>query len=335
MMVFLRKSLTIFMVIFVINGCNKQDMVEVPNASIESEMKALGEAFRFGARMQYTASRNSGVVENSDELEEGMIEYLKNEYGEEIEVALAEFKSSEAFAYLDQTMADLRVSNQNNSGRLAAPGLVLEEELIKISQTFEHVNTTENFKSYVDGVNNKIITITNDFMDEINQNSVEINGEYFISVDLLNDNLHATRLKSKITQVENEIIADGSLTHEEKQNLFHYTTAMLMNVDNVVDYTILLDPDVIATISRTNGLFKKIGNLFKRVLSAVVTVIVTAAVVVVGVLVGAPSGIGAIIGGAVGLSVGLELSFYISCYGMMSSNICAQCMAKYPNMSPC
>jgi len=335
-MVFLRKSLTIFMVIFVINGCNKQDMVEVPNASIESEMKALGEAFRFGARMQYTASRNSGVVENSDELEEGMIEYLKNEYGEDVEVALAEFKSSEAFAYLDQTMADLSVSNQNNSGRLAAPGLVIEEELIKISQTFEHVNTTENFKSYVDGVNNKIITITNDFMDEINQNSVEINGEYFISADLLNDNLHATRLKSKITQIEAEIIADGSLTNEEKQNLFHYTTAMLMNVDNVVDYTILLDPDEL-TMGRTSGFFKKIGNLFKRALTAVVTVITTAFITTVGVIAGFFAGgiPGAVIGGVVGLSVGLEFSQYLSCNYAISSHICGQCMIKYPNMNPC
>lgn len=50
-MVFLKKSLTIFMLIFFINGCNKQESIEVPITSIESEMRALGEAFRFGARL--------------------------------------------------------------------------------------------------------------------------------------------------------------------------------------------------------------------------------------------------------------------------------------------
>ncbi len=145
-----------------------------------------------------------------------MVEYFKNIYGEEVDIALAEFKSTEAFIDINQTMNDLSVSDQTNSGRLQTPTLRLDAELRRITQSFVHVNTTENFRNYVDGVNSNLTSITDNFMEEVNQNSIEIDGEYFISIDLLNDNHHATRLKSKIVQIENEIITDGTLTNEEK-----------------------------------------------------------------------------------------------------------------------
>lgn len=106
-----------------------------------------------------------------------------------------------------------------------------------------------------------------------------------------------------------------------------------MNIDNIVEYTTLLNPDEISTISRTNGFFKRIGNLFKRVRTAVVTVISTAFLATVGAVAGFFAGgiPGAIIGGIVGFSVGLELAFYISCENGLSQDICLDCKEAYPN----
>ena len=82
-------------------------------------MKSLGEAFRFAARLQYATGRTNGVVENPQELEKGMINYLKTEYGEEVDLAMDQFKSSEAYEHLAQTMNNLNTSSENSSARLA------------------------------------------------------------------------------------------------------------------------------------------------------------------------------------------------------------------------
>ena len=170
-------------------------------------------------------------------------------------------------------------------------------------------------------------------MNEINEHSELIDGEYYISIDSLDEGLHSNRLKSEIVQIENQIISDGSLTDEEKQNLFNYTTAMLMNVDNIVEFTVSQDPDEYLGNGRTSGLFKKVKKLFKKAVTAVTTMVVTAVTTAVGAVAGFFAGgiPGAIIGGAVGLSVGIEFSFYLSCRNGLSYHICRDCQRAYPN----
>lgn len=169
-------------------------------------------------------------------------------------------------------------------------------------------------------------------MDQVNANAELIDGEYYISVDSLNEEAHARMIKSEITTIEEKIAVDDDLTNEEKQNLINYTTSMMMNIDHVVDFTIAQDGEYLNN-GRVEGLFSSIGNLFSNAVTAVTTVVVTAVTTITGVVVGAVTGgvPGAIIGGLVGFSVGIEFSFYLSCVWGLDPSICSACQAAYPS----
>ena len=108
---------------------------------------------------------------------------------------------------------------------------------------------------------------------------------------------------------------------------------MLMNIDNIVEFTILQDPNEYLSNGRALGFFKKIGRLFKKVVTAVTTAVTTAITTTVGAVGGFFAGgvPGAIAGGAVGFSVGIEFSFYLSCKWGLSYHICLDCKKAYPS----
>ena len=109
---------------------------------------------------------------------------------------------------------------------------------------------------------------------------------------------------------------------------------MLTNIDDIVDFTIAQNADVDAGSGRIE-IFRKIRALFSSVITAVTTVVITGVMTAVGVSGLLLTGGGtpaAIIGGVVGFATGIEMSFYLSCQWGLSSRICADCRAVYPNI---
>lgn len=148
------------------------------------------------------------------------------------------------------------------------------------------------FVALVTACNEPETPTTQDLSDETYKAHLKKVGEAYISVDSTYEESYAKQIKSEIGMIEDRVVADENLADEDKQNLFRYTTAMLMNIDVIIDYNRQLDSNFLIN-GKTSGFFTA----------------------------GIP---GAIAGGIIGFSIGIGLSESLMCdWGY------AMCQAHY------
>ena len=135
--------------LFIINACNEQEIakVETPKSELETDLKKLGEAFRFGARLEYAAARTNGFTNDPAEIESGMLEYLAGEYGPGIYEEVADFKNTDAYGHVSTVLSNLDIQIANDNGRLASNAeLNLSQELEPFEQTLDFINVSQGYK---------------------------------------------------------------------------------------------------------------------------------------------------------------------------------------------
>lgn len=212
----------------------------------------------------------------------------------------------------------------------------LGKDILQISSGLKSSTPSVLFHNYVDSVNNILLFNSKNFYSKVLESLKLINGEEVVSLNVSDKELARQNVVKGILAIEKKIQDDFTLNQTEKENLYMYTSSIVLLSNDINGFYDSLYPALSRSGARIQGWLQKLKHTFNTV---------------VGVVVGAVAGgiSGAIIGGALGFDIGVEMGFYFSCEYIPALNspqnclecanggfknlTCQDCQAVYPGIS--